>query len=112
MPKALHIGSERGATLLIGGKAPVVKGAMIGWVLVPFIKLVPPYTELKEIIDKLTDWWADNGKTRERIGELIDRVGLSKFLKAVGLTPLPQMVRAPRANPYIFWSEKEVTKNE
>jgi sulfite reductase alpha subunit len=112
MPKALHIGSERGATLLIGGKAPVVKGAMIGWVLVPFIKLKPPYTELKNLIDKIIDWWADNGKTRERVGELIDRVGLSKFLKAVGLKPLPQMVRAPRANPYIFWSEKEVTKNE
>jgi sulfite reductase alpha subunit len=111
MPKALHIGSERGATLLIGGKAPVVKGAMIGWVLVPFIKMEPPYTELKELIDKLIDWWADNAKTRERIGELIDRMGLPVFLEAVGLKPLPQMVRAPRANPYIFWNDKEVVKH-
>ena len=81
MPKALHIGSQRGATLLIGGKAPVVKGAMIGWVLVPFMKMEPPYTELKELIDKMTDWWADNAKSRERIGELIERVGLPNFLK-------------------------------
>jgi len=111
MPKALHIGSERGATLLIGGKAPVVKGAMIGWVLVPFMKMEPPYKELKELIDKMTDWWADNAKSRERIGELIERVGLPNFLKAVGLKPLPQMIRAPRANPYIFWSDKEVVKH-
>ncbi len=111
MPKALHIGTDRGATLLIGGKAPVVKGAMIGWVLVPFIKMEPPFTELKEIIDKLIDWWAENGKHRERIGELIERVGLATFLKAVGLKPLPQMVRTPRSNPYIFWNKEEVTTN-
>jgi len=108
MPKALRIGSDRGATLLIGGKAPVVRGAMIGWVLVPFIKLEPPYTELKEIIDKLIDWWADNAKVRERISELIDRFGLPAFLKAVCIKPVPQMVNAPRANPYIFWKEEEV----
>jgi dissimilatory sulfite reductase alpha subunit len=111
MHKALHIGQDRGATLLIGGKAPVVKGAMIGWVLVPFIKMEPPFTELKEIIDRLIDWWAENGKHRERIGELIERVGLATFLKAVGLKPLPQMVRTPRSNPYIFWNKEEVTTN-
>ncbi|VBB05918.1 zinc finger c2h2 [Lucifera butyrica] len=108
MPKALHIGRERGATLLIGGKAPVVKGAMIGWVLVPFIKMEPPYTEFKDLVDKITDWWADHGKNRERVGELIERMGLSAFLEAVGLEPLPQMVHAPRSNPYIFWKAEEV----
>jgi sulfite reductase alpha subunit len=108
MPKAISIGRERGATLLVGGKAPVVKGAMIGWVLVPFIKMEAPYTELKEIVDKITDWWADHGKNRERISELIVRMGLPNFLKAVGLAPQPQMVREPRSNPYIFWNEKEV----
>jgi sulfite reductase alpha subunit len=111
MPKALSVGSDRGATLLIGGKAPVVKGAMIGWVLVPFMKVEPPYTELKEIIYNLTEWWADNGRNRERIGELIERVGLSYFLKAVGLKPVPQMVYAPRSNPYISWDPEEVKKN-
>jgi sulfite reductase alpha subunit len=111
MPKALHIGKDRGATLLIGGKAPVVRGAMMGWVLVPFIKMEPPFTELKDIVDRLIDWWAENGRYRERIGELIERVGLAKFLKAVGLKPLPQMVRTPRSNPYIFWNKEEVTTN-
>ncbi len=111
MPKAISIGSERGATLLVGGKAPVVKGAMIGWVLVPFIKMEAPYTEFKEIIEKLTDWWADHAKSRERISELIGRIGLANFLAAVGLKPLPQMINAPRSNPYISWTAEEVTKN-
>lgn len=110
MPKALSIGTETGATLLIGGKVPVVKGPMIGWVLVPFMKMEPPYTELKDLIDKITDWWADNAKNRERVGELIERIGLANFLQAVGLQPLPQMVKAPRANPYIFWNPEEVEK--
>ncbi len=108
MPKAVSIGKKRGATLLIGGKAPVVKGAMIGWVLVPFMEMEAPYTELKELIDKIIDWWADNAKNRERVGELVERMGLSNFLKAVDLKPLPQMVREPRSNPYIFWDKEEV----
>lgn len=110
MPKAISIGRDQGAALMIGGKAPVVKGAMLGWVLVPFIKLEPPYTELKEIIDKITDWWADHGKNRERVSELIVRMGLANFLEAVGLKPLPQMVHEPRSNPYIFWNAEEVEK--
>ena len=110
MPKALFIGKERGAALLIGGKAPVVKGARIGSVLVPFIKLEPPFTELKELVEKITEWWAEHGKNRERIGELIDRLGMSVFLKEIGLPPVPQMVHAPRSNPYIFWSPEEVEK--
>lgn len=111
MPKALHVGKEHGATILIGGKAPVVRGAMIGWVLVPFIKAEAPYTEIKDLFVRVTEFWADHGKNRERVGELIERLGLPAFLEGVGLKPLPQMVSAPRANPYIFWKEEEVKKN-
>ena len=111
MPKALHVGKEKGATILIGGKAPVVRGAMIGWVLVPFIKAEAPYTEIKDLFVRVTEFWADHGKNRERVGELIERLGLPAFLEGIGLKPLPQMVQAPRANPYIFWKEEEVKKN-
>jgi sulfite reductase alpha subunit len=108
LPKAISIGRDQGAAVLIGGKAPVVKGAMIGWVLVPFMKMEAPYTELKDLIDKVTEWWAENGKSRERVGELIGRMGLANFLEAVGLKPQPQMVKSPRSNPYIFWKKEEV----
>jgi sulfite reductase alpha subunit len=103
MPKALRPGLDRGATLLIGSKAPIIKGAYLSWVLVPFMKMEPPYTEVKELLRKIWDWWDENGRTRERVAELIERVGLRKFLRAIGLKPVPQMVYRPRANPYVFF---------
>ncbi len=110
MPKALRQGKEKGATLLIGGKAPIVQGALLCWVIVPFLKLEPPYQELKDLLAKILDWWDENGKSRERIGELINRVGMRTFLKAVGLKPVPQMVKSPRTNPYVFFRPEEIKK--
>jgi sulfite reductase alpha subunit len=103
MPKALRPGLDRGATILIGSKAPIIKGAYLSWVLVPFMKMEPPYTEFKELVGKAWEWWDENGRTRERIAELIERVGLKTFLRAMGLKPIPQMVYRPRANPYVFF---------
>lgn len=108
MPKALRVGKERGATLLVGGKAPIVHGALLSWVVVPFMKMEPPYTEIKDLIRRIWEWWDENGKMRERLGELINRLGMRAFLKAVDLPPSPQMIRAPRANPYYFWDPEEV----
>lgn len=108
MSKALRIGKERGATILVGGKAPIVHGAMLSHVIVPFMKLEPPYTEFKELLEKIWDWWDENGKMRERLGELIVRQGMRNFLKAVDLEPTPQMIKVPRANPYYFWDPEEV----
>jgi len=49
MPKALRVGKEKGATLLVGGKAPIVHGALLSWVIVPFLKVEPPYDEIKTL---------------------------------------------------------------
>ncbi len=103
MPKALRPGKEKGATILMGGKAPIVKGAMLSWVVVPFMKIEPPYGEVKDLLRKIWDWWDENGRPRERVGELIEKVGMRTFLKAVGLKPVPQMIKAPRTNPYVFF---------
>ncbi len=103
MPKAIRPGKDKGATILIGGKAPIVKGAMLSWVIVPFIKVEPPYTEIKDLLHKIWEWWDENGRPRERVGELIEKVGMRIFLKAVGLKPVPQMIKSPRTNPYVFF---------
>ena len=79
MPKALRPGKEKGATILVGGKAPIVQGALLSWVIVPFMKLEPPYTELKDLIERIQDWWDENGKSRERLGELITRLSMRVF---------------------------------
>ncbi|MDP3039508.1 MAG: sulfite reductase, dissimilatory-type subunit alpha, partial [Deltaproteobacteria bacterium] len=110
MPKALRQGKEKGASILVGGKAPILQGALLSTLIVPFMKLEPPYKELKELIRKIQDWWDENGKSRERLGELINRLGMRTFLKAVGLKPIPQMVKSPRTNPYIFFWPEEIKK--
>ena len=105
MPKALRPGKDRGATILLGAKAPIVEGALLSSVLVPFIKLEPPYEELKDLVERIWDFWGEHGKNRERVGELIQRVGLGNFLEAIDVEPIPEMVAHPRENPYIFYEE-------
>ncbi|MDR0433694.1 MAG: dissimilatory-type sulfite reductase subunit alpha [Gracilibacteraceae bacterium] len=112
MTKAVKQGKEKGATLLIGAKSTIVKSAFLSWVVVPFMKMESPYTEFKDLLSRIWDWWDENGKTRERIGELIYRVGMGEFLRAVDLPPVPQMVFRPRANPYVFWQEDEITRHD
>jgi sulfite reductase alpha subunit len=110
MPKALRQGTEKGATILVGGKAPILEGAQLSSVIVPFMKMEPPYTEFKELVEKMMDWWDENGKSRERIGELINRVGMRVFLRAMGLKPVPQMIHTPRSNPYVFFWPEDLQK--
>lgn len=105
LPKALKIGNERGAAILVGAKAPIKEGAQLASLLVPFMKIEPPYDELKALIRRMWDFWDEHGKARERIGELIQRVGLPNFIEGIGLKPIPEMVFHPRENPYIFYEE-------
>ena len=107
MPKALRPGKERGATVLIGAKAPIVHGALLASVLVPFVPAAELADTLKELLKRIWEFWDEYGKNRERIGELIQRVGLASFLDAIGLDPAPEMVMAPRDNPYIFFQKDE-----
>jgi sulfite reductase alpha subunit len=105
MPKALRPGKDRGACILIGSKAPIIEGALLSSVLIPFMKMEPPYTDLKEIVENMHDIWCEEGKNRERIGEFIQRVGMGNFLEEIGLEPQPEMVAHPRENPYVFYEE-------
>jgi sulfite reductase alpha subunit len=110
MPRALKIGNDRGLSILVGAKAPILDGAQMGSLLVPFIKVEKEneYKKIKEVIEALWDWWMEEGKNRERIGELIKRQGFQKMLEMTGIPPMPQHVKEPRSNPYIFWKEEEV----
>ncbi|MGQ9755680.1 MAG: dissimilatory-type sulfite reductase subunit alpha [Desulfotomaculales bacterium] len=108
MPRALRPGTDTGVSLLFGAKAPILEGAQMGVLVIPFMKAEPPYDNIKEVIDKTFEWWMEEGKNRERLGELIQRAGLPKFLEVLGVPPAPQMVRAPRSNPYVFWKEEDV----
>jgi len=107
MPKALRPGKDRGATILLGSKAPIVEGALLSSVLVPFLKIEEPYDDIKELVEAIWDVWCEEGKNRERVGEFIQRVGMGNFLDAIGLDPVPEMVAHPRENPYVFYEDEE-----
>jgi sulfite reductase alpha subunit len=108
MPRALRTGEDRGLSILVGAKAPILDGAQMGSLLVPFIKAEEPYDEIKEVIENIWDWWMEEGKNRERLGELIKRQGFQRLLEATGIDPDPRHVKEPRHNPYIFWKADEV----
>ena len=108
MPRALKPGKEKGLSILAGAKAPILDGAQMGSLLVPFVKVEEPYDEIKEVIEAVWDWWMEEGKNRERLGELMKRQGFQKLLEATGIPAMPQHVQEPRHNPYIFWKEDEV----
>jgi sulfite reductase alpha subunit len=110
MPRALRPGADQGASICVGAKAPILDGAQFSTLIVPFMKVSKDndFEELIEFIETIWDWWMEVGKNRERVGETMQRVGLPTFLKVMGIDPIPQHVKEPRSNPYIFWKEEEV----
>jgi sulfite reductase alpha subunit len=111
MTKALRPGKEKGASILVGSKAPIVVGSLISWVLVPFIKADDDdFEALTELTENIIEWWDDNAKPRERLGELIEVKGMRPLLEAIGMPPVPQQVKEPRKDPFFFWSESDFAK--
>ncbi|MCG6881247.1 MAG: dissimilatory-type sulfite reductase subunit alpha [Deltaproteobacteria bacterium] len=108
MPRALKPGVETGVSILFGAKAPILDGAQMSVLTIPFMKCEAPYEEIKEVVEKIWEWWPEEGKNRERLGELIQRQGIAKLLEVLEIPPMPQMVKEPRSNPYIFWKEEDV----
>ena len=117
MPGALLPGNDKGVTVLVGGKGVLKIGATMGTVVIPFMKLESDedFEKLNELARNILDFFADNALEHERTGEMIDRIGLVNFLEGIGLEIDPNMIREPRANPYVRtddWDEEAAKWNE
>ncbi|MBI3794148.1 MAG: dissimilatory-type sulfite reductase subunit alpha [Nitrospinae bacterium] len=112
MHKALAPGKDKGVTILLGGKRTLKIGDTMGSVLVPFMKLETEedMEKLFGLVERIWEFWGENGLEHERVGEFIERVGLATFLDGVGLEPNPQMIKHPRTNPYIKFEEYTAPK--
>lgn len=113
MPHALSPGDDRGVSVLIGGKRTLKIGDLMGTVMVPFMKLEDEedYERLVELAEESIDFWAENGLEHERIGEMIERIGLVNFLEGVGVDVDPNMIVHPRESSYVRmdgWDEEAV----
>ena len=111
MTKALSPGKERGATILIGGKRSLKIGDSMGTVIFPFVRLETDedYENFTELTENVVDFFADNALEHERIGETIDRIGLTNFLEAMDIEVDPNMITHPRTGSYVKtddWDEE------
>jgi sulfite reductase alpha subunit len=108
MPEALRVGKDTGVSILLGAKAPILEGAQMSVLTVPFMYAKHPFESQQALARKVHDWWIEEGKNRERLGELIQRMGLKTLIEVLGIPAMPQMVKEPRSNPYVFFKESEV----
>ena len=111
MTKALSPGKDRGVTILIGGKRSLKVGDFMGTVIIPFFKLESDedFERFNEFAESVIDFFAENALEHERVGETIDRIGLSNFLEALGVEVDPNMVSHPRTSSYVRtddWDEE------
>jgi len=107
MHKALAVGDDKGATILIGGKRTLKIGDTMSSVLIPFmpLKTDEDREKLTDLVERIWDFWGDHGLEHERVGEFIARVGLGAFLDGIGMEPDPQMVMHPRTSNFIKFEE-------
>jgi sulfite reductase alpha subunit len=103
MTGALATGTDKGVTILMGGKRTLKIGDLMGTVVVPFMPMrsEEDYEALVDLAQRTIDFFADNALEHERTGEMIERIGLVNFLEGIELEIDPNMVSTPRTNPYV-----------
>lgn len=103
MTGALATGTDKGVTVLMGGKRTLKIGDLMGTVIAPFMpmKTEEDYEALVELAQKSIDFFAENALEHERTGEMIERIGLVNFLEGIEMEVDANMVTTPRTNPYV-----------
>lgn len=106
---AIKPGDDRGVAITAGGKMKGKYGPMKGKVVFPFIKAAPPdYKELVQAFDTICRVYDEHGKKKERIGDMIQRLGFDKFLQWCGVEVSTMHFSTPRRNTFYHWDEVEV----
>jgi sulfite reductase alpha subunit len=75
----------------------------MGTVVIPFMKLdtQADYDKLREMAEATIDFFAENALEHERLGEMIERIGLVNFLEGIEIDVDPNMVSDPRQSSYV-----------
>lgn len=76
-----------GISIWVGGKISNARHEpMFSKLAIPYLPNNPPrWTEVTDVVKKLVDVYAANGRPFERMGEWIERIGWPKFFKLTGL---------------------------
>jgi len=107
---AIRPGGEHGVAWVAGGKYGHrgANGPMTGFVLASFIPAIPPdYTEILEIYKRFLDFYADHGRRKERVGDMLVRMGLKTVLELMELEPDPAILEEPAQKLFVVWPVNE-----
>ena len=106
---AIKPGNDRGVAITAGGKMKGKMGPMKGKVIFPFIKATPPdFKELVKAYDKICEVYDEHGKKKERIGDMIHRLGFDKYIELCGVEPTSMNFLSPRRNTFYHWHDEEL----
>lgn len=106
---AIKTGSERGFAITAGGNMKGKYGPKKGKVVFPFIPANPPdYAELAAAYDKICEVYDDHAKKKERIGDMMQRLGFDQFLEWVGVEVSTMHFSSPRRNTFYHWEAGEL----
>lgn len=106
---AIKPGDDRGVAITVGGNMKGRFGPKKGKVVFPFIKMTPPdYKEFVAAYDKLCSVYDDTARKKERIGDMMQRIGHDKFLELCGIEATTMHFSSPRRNTFYHWSEEEI----
>jgi dissimilatory sulfite reductase alpha subunit len=112
MPRALRPGKDQGATICHAAPRPRSSKAPSCRHHDHSLRQGQPRRtnsrSLVDYIEKIWDWWMEVGKNRERSVRPCSVSDCPPSSKVMEIEPIPQHVKEPRSNPYVFWKEEEV----
>lgn len=76
-----------GVAIFVGGKTSNTgSGPRFGYKIVPWVPVNPPgYREIVAVVRKIIDVWRAEAMPGERIGDMLDRIGIERFVELVGV---------------------------
>jgi len=63
MPEALMVGKDQGLSILFGAKAPILEGAQMGCLTIPFMYANAPYDPIKDLVRRCSTGGLRKAKT-------------------------------------------------
>jgi dissimilatory sulfite reductase alpha subunit len=107
---AIGPGPDRGVAWVAGGKYGHrgANGPMTGFVLADFIPAIPPdYADILDLYRRFLDLYADRGRRKERVGDMLVRMGLKTVLELMDLEPNAAILEEPTSKMFLVWPSGE-----
>ncbi|MGC8515825.1 MAG: hypothetical protein ACP5OC_06815 [Thermoplasmata archaeon] len=100
---ALKAADKKKFLIYVGGKLRGKKGPLSAKLLT---KVNTPQEAL-DLLEKIVEAFADHAARKERLGDLVFRIGMKGFLNLIGLQPTSMNVKDLRTNSFYSVTEEE-----